>query len=208
MANKLAGQKAKFTKALADFNRTDDEEERTGSIRRMVEVLQQATGNGFSEVDVTGGRSPPGDVRRLMTEGEEIRVSPLEDPEQLVQQLAQMVDTSDLREEGVGNQYVYAYGYRCAPGRLKIGRTDRDVISRVTEQISTGTPERPSLFLTIRTSDCRALESIIHSVLRLRDQKISGGGSEWFFTNCEELLEIYRFISARVSKSSALTPDF
>ena len=193
MANKLAGQKAKYTKALAEYNRTDETELKTGPARRMAEVLQQAPGSGFSEDDVTGGKDVPDEIRRLVAQGEMSDEPMAEDPEQLVELLQEMVDTSDVREEGEGIQFLYAYGYRCAPDRLKVGRADKDVIDRIADQISTGTPDKPSLFLTIRTSDCRLLERAIHGVLRLRNKKVGGGGAEWFLTTREELLEIYRF---------------
>ncbi len=191
MANKLAGQKAKFTKALAEYNRTDEDEPKVGPARRMAEVIRQAPESGFSENDVTGGRDVPDDVRRLLVNGEISAESSIEDPEHLVELLQEMVDTSDRREEGHGNQYIYAYGYRCAPDRLKVGRADRDVVDRITQQIATSTPDKPSLFLIIRTSDCRALEMAIHGILRLRNKKIVGGGAEWFLTSRDELLEIY-----------------
>ena len=158
MANKLAGQRAKFSKALADFNRTDDDDQKIGPTRRMMEVILEAPANGFSEEEVTSSRDLPDNVRRLLTQRPNVPEPLEEDPDQLVRQLHQMVDTSDMREEGIGDQYIYAYGYRCAPDRLKVGRTDGDVIGRITRQITTSTPDKPSLFLIISTSDSRALE--------------------------------------------------
>ena len=131
----------------------------------------------------------------MLAQGIDVSEASSEDPDQLVRQLEQMVDTSDLYEEGMGDQFIYAYGYRCAPDRLKVGRTDRDVIGRIARQIGTSTPEKPSLFLTIRTADCRALEKALHGVLTLRHLKITGGGEEWFRTTRDELLEICRLIN-------------
>jgi T5orf172 domain len=205
MANKLAGQRAKFSKALADFNRTDDDEQKLGPVRRMFEVIRDASANGFSEAEVTSEREPPDEVRRLLAQGIDVSEASSEDPDQLVRQLEQMVDTSDLYEEGTGDQFIYAYGYRCAPDRLKVGRTDRDVIGRIARQIGTSTPEKPSLFLIMRTADCRALEKALHGVLTLRHLKITGGGEEWFRTTRDELLEICRLInggSAGLSRKS------
>jgi Meiotically up-regulated gene 113 len=197
VANKLAGQKAKFTKALADYNSTENEATKDAATRRMLEVLHEAPGNGFSETAVTGGRDVPLDVQRQITRGEFPPKSPPEDPDQLVRQLEQRIDASDLHEEGAGNQTVYAYGYRCAPDRLKVGRCDGDVIGRVTSQISTSTPDKPVLFLVIRTHDCRALEMAMHGVLRLKRRKITGGGDEWYLTTRDELLAIYKsFLSS------------
>ena len=122
-------------------------------------------------------------------------MSPPEDPDQLVRLIERMVDTSDLHEEGNGDQFVYAYGYRCAPDRLKVGRCDGDVMGRVTRQIHTSTPDKPVLFLVVRTQDCRALEKAMHGVLQLRRRKVTGGGDEWYLTTRDELLELYRMIN-------------
>ena len=194
MANKLAGQKAKYTKAYADYNRSDDAAEKANAARRMAEVLRDAAGTGFSEAEVTTGRDPSDAVRAMARAGETARL-PAEDPEQLIQQLAQMANTLDLLEEGRGDQAVYAYGYRCLPGRLKVGRTERDVIARVTQQINESTPDQPALVLVLRTPDCRALEMALHGALRLRGRKVAGGGAEWFSTDRDELLARHRAIS-------------
>ncbi len=69
MANKLAGQKAKFTRALADYNSTEDPTRRLGAVRRMTEVLSEASTSGFTEADVTGGKEIPGEVRQLVPNG-------------------------------------------------------------------------------------------------------------------------------------------
>ncbi|MDR3525594.1 MAG: GIY-YIG nuclease family protein [Acetobacteraceae bacterium] len=206
MANKLAGQRAKYSKAFADFSRTDDEDQKIGPIRRMMEVIQQAPANGFTEAEVTNSRDLPDEVRRLLTQGARVPEMSEEDPDQLVRQRDQMVDISDTHEEGNGDQCVYAYGYRCAPDRLKVGRTDGDVIDRIARQIATSTPEKPSLFLVIRTSDSRALEMAMHGVLRLRRMKIIGGGDEWFLTTRDELLEIYRAISGPAANPLVSAP--
>jgi L-ribulose-5-phosphate 3-epimerase UlaE len=58
MANKLAGQKAKFVKARANFYGSDDEAVKARAIRLMAEVLAWANEVGVSEAEVTqGGRS-------------------------------------------------------------------------------------------------------------------------------------------------------
>jgi hypothetical protein len=203
MANKLAGQKAKFTKALAEYNSTEDEARRQVALRQMCEVLLEARQHGFTEAEVTGGRDIPGEVQRMIDEG--FSSQPIvEDPDQLVRQLEQKVDTTDLHEEGSGDQSVYAYGYRCAPDRLKIGRCDGDVIGRVISQIHTSTPDKPTLFLVVRTQDCRALEMAVHGLLQLRRRKITGGGDEWYLTTRDELLDIYRMIVGASSYETAV----
>ncbi len=191
MSNKLAGQRAKYTKALADYNRTDDDAQRANAVRKMAEVLADAPVNGFSEFDVTSDQAVPDDVRRLRSQ--ELPAAPVqdEDPDLQVRQLNQMVDTSDVIEVGSGEKAVYAYGYRCAPDRLKIGRSDVDVVRRVAQQIATGTPDKPSLFLVVRTDNARALEMLLHGTLQLRGRKILGGGDEWYVTSRQELIQIY-----------------
>jgi hypothetical protein len=122
MANKLAGQRAKFTKALADYNKTDDEVKKQGAARRMAEVLWEAPENRFTEPEVTQGEEVPSEVRRLVEQGGlDVKGASPEDPDQRIRELQQTVDASDLHETGSGSQFVYAYGYRCAPDRLKVG---------------------------------------------------------------------------------------
>jgi len=95
---------------------------------------------------------------------------------------------------GQGESVVYAYGYRCAPDRLKIGCTTGDTVQRVLSQIGTGTPDKPVLMLEIKTHNCSTLERAIHSVLKHRGAKIAGGGDEWFKTSRDQVVAIYRSI--------------
>jgi len=64
----------------------------------------------------------------------------------------------------------------------------------VMSKISTSTPDRPVLYLTMRTHDCRSLEKALHGVLQLRGRKITGGGDEWFRATREEVVAIYRAV--------------
>lgn len=64
MANKLAGQKAKFTKAFIDYKSTKVEATRTHAVQQMLEVVNDAPGNGFSEAHLTRGRDVPAEVLR------------------------------------------------------------------------------------------------------------------------------------------------
>lgn len=102
------------------------------------------------------------------------------------------VDVSDCTVLGEGAETVYAYGYRCAPDRLKIGSCRGDAASRVANQIATGTPDRPVLFLEIRTHDCRALERVLHGLFRLQGRKIEGAGAEWFLVSRDEVIAACR----------------
>jgi hypothetical protein len=62
---------------------------------------------------------------------------------QAKEELRSSVDAKSAKRRGLGNGSVFAYGYRCAPDRLKIGYTDGDVIERIADQIGTGTPDMP-----------------------------------------------------------------
>ncbi len=199
MSNKLAGQRAKYTKALSSFRSTDDEDNKSKFARYMAEVLSQAAQNGFTVDQVTQGAEIPVDVQQLVQGGLHFAEPPPDDPDQLVREMQQMVDTAELQETGSGSQFVYAYGYRCAPDRLKIGRSEGDVIKRIASQIATGTPDKPALFLTIKTDHCRSLERAIHSVLEVHGRKVSGGGDEWYRTTCQEVMQIYMTIVGAMS---------
>jgi T5orf172 domain len=101
---------------------------------------------------------------------------------------------ADVRRTGEGNGFVYAYGYKCLPGRLKVGSTEVDSVQRIAAQIGTSTPDKPALFLEIKTDKCRVMERAIQTVLEARGQKITGGGAEWFATTREEIEALYRLI--------------
>jgi len=191
MANKLAGQRAKFSRARSLYYTVDTDDARLRAVELMAQVLDLAPSLGFTEEMVTQGEDVPDAVRDyLRQEGEAPRLE--EDPEQLVASLAEAVDTSDLVELGSGTQWVYAYGYACAPDRMKIGSSSGDVIARVAAQIGTGTPDKPRLLLRIATDDCRGLERALHGVLQVRGRKVEGAGAEWFRVRREELQVLYR----------------
>src|SRR5438067_11187454 len=145
MANKLAGQKAKFVKARANYYTSDDEPVKTRAIRLMAEVLAWASQARVSEAEVTQGYEFPEEVRRaslpLGTAGD---ISDAE-ADRYEQEIKTVVDATNFQEFGSGTQAVYAYGYACAPDRLKVGRSDGDVITRIAGQISTSTPGKPVL---------------------------------------------------------------
>jgi len=78
--------------------------------------------------------------------------------------------------------------------RLKVGRTKGEVIDRIARQISTGTPDKPALFLIIRTDDCISLEPAMQGVLEVRGRKPTGGGHEWYSVTRDELVQVYKVI--------------
>jgi hypothetical protein len=81
----------------------------------------------------------------------------------------------------------------------KIGRTDRDPLTRVLSQAGTALPERPHVALIIRTQYAAAWESALHSILTLRGQRIDDSpGSEWFLTSPEEVIKISKLIDPKL----------
>lgn len=194
MANKLAGQRAKFSKARAKYYTADDESQRQRAAQLMAEVLIDAPSYDFSEVQVTQGADVPDEVRQL-AEGDGLAArAPEVDDDQLVEELSETVDTTSAIEIGEGEEFVYAYGYPCAPDRLKIGSCTGDVIKRIADQIYTGTPDKPSLLLTVRTNDCRNLERLLHNIFRYRGRRVIGAGSEWFLATRDEVVAAYESI--------------
>jgi len=100
--------------------------------------------------------------------------------EQAAEEIVESVDISDNVTIGDGLYTVYAYGYACSPDRLKVGSTEKDPIQRIAQQIGTSTPDKPRLYISIKTDKCRALERAIQLVLDVRGRKVEGGGDEWF----------------------------
>lgn len=196
MANKLAGQRAKFSRARALFYSSTDDAQCARAAELMAEVLAEAPLNGFSEADVTQGEDVPDEARHLAAGMPARSVEDQDDPDELVAALQTTVDTSDAIEIGQGAESVYAYGYRCAPDRLKIGSCAGDVVARIAAQIGTGTPDKPVLLLHIRTHDCRALERALHGMLRLKGRKIEGAGAEWFLATRDEVIAAYERATA------------
>jgi len=191
MTTKLAGQRAKFSRARATYYTASDESARERAIRHMSEVLQDAPRNGFTEDEVTQGEEPPIEARRII--GEFAQSDVVAEESEIV---SEFVDCSAIRRIGQGEQSVYVYGYRCAPDRLKVGSATGDPISRIAAQISTGTPDRPVAHLVIATHDCRALERVLHGVLRIRGKQVPGAGSEWFVSTVQEIETIYQTVGA------------
>src|SRR4051794_39403832 len=127
MANKLAGQRAKFSRARAIFYSTSDDAQRHRAVELMAEVLAEGPTNGFTENSVTQGADVPDDVRQMSARMPAGPVSE-DDPDALVAALQTTVDTADVLEIGRGDEVVYAYGYKCAPDRLKIGSCAGDAV--------------------------------------------------------------------------------
>lgn len=84
----------------------------------------------------------------------------------------------------------------------KIGRTDRDPLTRVLSQASTALPEKPVIEFIIKTENSSLLETVIHSALKLQGKYVEDSpGSEWFDTNPAEVLDIVKTINAKALSS-------
>jgi hypothetical protein len=190
----LAGQRAQFTWALNQYNITDDSDEKDKFARRMAKYIASAPAHGFTVEEVTQKQSyPAAEIAKYLNEPSAIAEPDISE-EKAIQSLATKVDISDVIREGEGSGTLYAYGYRCAPDRLKIGSTESDSVQRIAAQIFTSTPDKPVLLVEIKTHACRALEKAMHGILETRGKKVIGGGDEWFKATREEVLEVYRFI--------------
>ena len=106
---------------------------------------------------------------------------------------------------GTGAVYVYyfprdkelAESKHQSVWECKVGRTKRDVGSRVKGQMTTAIYQKPEIGLEIRTDNPRCLEKAIHAILELKGRKIDtdGGGNEWFFTSPNEVMIIQILIN-------------
>lgn len=107
---------------------------------------------------------------------------------------------------GKGENAVYLYYYECYRELAelksediwpcKIGRTDRDPLVRILSQTSTALPEQPTVSFIIKTEDSLQLEKLIHSYLLLKNRKVQNSpGTEWFFTNSNEILSLLDFLN-------------
>jgi hypothetical protein len=205
----LAGQRAQFTWALRQYNLAESEDRRAHFARRMAKYIATAPANGFTTEEVTQGQPYPAAEVAQYTGEAASNIEPDISESEAIREVAEAVDSSDVVRLGDGPNVVYAYGYRCAPDRLKVGLSVGDPVQRIAAQISTGTPDRPVLLLAIRTHDCRSLERAIHSILEYRGAKIKGAGTEWFRASRDDVIAIYRSIveSAQISKNFGALPE-
>lgn len=115
----LAGQRAQFTWALRQYNLAEDAEKQAFYARRMAKCVATAPINGFTLEEVTQGQLyPAAEVARYLDEAT-TDIGPDLSEGQAIREVAEAVDVSDVIRLGEGLTVVYAYGYRCAPDRLK-----------------------------------------------------------------------------------------
>jgi len=191
----LAGQRAQFTWSLNQYNLAEDAETRAKFVRRMAKYIAAAPANGFTVDEVTQGQAyPASEVDQYINDA-----GTDEDPgiteEQAIKRVEEAVDTTDVVRKGDGAGIVYAYGYRCCGGRLKVGSREANTVQRIAAQIGTSMPDRPVPLIEIKTEQCRALERAIQATLETRGRKIPDGGTEWFKATRDEVLAIYQFIT-------------
>src|SRR5690242_9204124 len=139
----LPGQRAQFTWALHQYNSTEDPAEREFYARRMARYIRSAPANNFTVEQITQGQPyPESEVSKYLNQPES-DTEPDVSEQEAINEVRETVDTSDVIRLGEGQAFVYAYGYACAPDRLKIGMTTTDIVERIAAQISTGTPDKP-----------------------------------------------------------------
>ena len=119
-------------------------------------------------------------------------------------------------EIGIGQESVYVFSYP-AYRKLaeqtnqrdyehKIGHTKSKELARISQQVTTGMPEKPEVLLQIKTDDSVSLERAIHAILKLRGKHNKESlGSEWFITNCKEITDIYLFICNKLPRDQKHT---
>lgn len=106
---------------------------------------------------------------------------------------------------GRGSEHVYAYYlpiYRhladlagSADWPIKVGRASAAWHVRITQQL-TAMPEAPVVGVLILTPDSAVLERALLSALALRGKRLdAGGGSEWFMTNPDEVVDLYESVA-------------
>lgn len=191
----LPGQRAQFTWALNQYNISETTEQKVHFAKRMALIIQRAPSLGFTKEQVVNEQVYPPEVDEYLKARVDDAAPDISE-EQAQREVNAAVDTSDMLVEGNGPYIVYAYGYPCAPDRLKIGLTTGDPVQRVAAQIGTGTPDRPALRLQIKTNNCSALERALHAMLEVHGRKVIGGGKEWFRVTRNEIVEVYRRVSA------------
>jgi hypothetical protein len=198
----LAGQRAQFTWALNQYNLAEDAERKQFFAQRMAKYIATAPDNGFTAEQIIRGQPYPVAEAEQYLHRSESDIGPELSEGEALHEVEEAVDTSDVLRLGEGQSNVYAYGYRCAPGRLKIGLTAGDTVQRIVAQISTSTPDKPVLLLENRSDDCNSLERAIHAILEYRHAKIIGGGKEWFTASRDQVAAIYRSIEEQATRNS------
>ena len=104
----LAGQRAQFTWAVNQYNKTDEPAERAIFARRMAKYIKAAPANGFAVEDVTQGQSYPADEVKKFLDDADIDSQGEISEEQAQKTLNDSVDTKSVVRIGAGIGSVYA----------------------------------------------------------------------------------------------------
>jgi len=83
--------------------------------------------------------------------------------------------------------YIYLLCNESMPGLVKIGRTQRDLDTRLRELNTTGVPSPFYLFAAIRTADCCEVERALHKAFG--DKRVSKN-REFFRVDPRDLLPL------------------
>ncbi len=111
--------------------------------------------------------------------------------------------------EGSGEVYLYYYPAYAELARLKgeksyrckIGMTTYDHKQRFSYKVKSEEPEHRTISLVIKTDFPADLEKILHMMLRIAGKQLDDApGREWFYTNPEEIVEIYNNMAKFSSK--------
>ncbi|MCP5127503.1 MAG: GIY-YIG nuclease family protein [Gammaproteobacteria bacterium] len=85
----------------------------------------------------------------------------------------------------------------------KIGRSNRDPLERVMNQIATALPEQPVIDFILRTPNPHAWEKAIHSILTIRGLNMKDSpGTEWFLTSPEEVISLMKLFDPTLFNSN------
>ena len=121
--------------------------------------------------------------------------------------IADVVLRADSDQSGaVYLYYLPMYRLHAENGRwpCKIGRTDRDPLSRILSQAATALPEKPHVALIVYTKHPVACEAAIQGALTLRGLKLDDSpGKEWFLTSPEEVKALVEFFDPRLKSERA-----
>jgi hypothetical protein len=130
--DKRRGQRMLLTKWIKVYNSTDDDAEQEKAVRKLADVLSWAASVGISPYELAEDRELPHRALQLLQTSPG-SVEPASDAELIdaIEDVELAVDTMDVVRLGKGEASVYAYGYHCAPERLKIGKTAGDIVRRI-----------------------------------------------------------------------------
>jgi hypothetical protein len=146
-----------------------------------------------------------------LTNGDPIPATAEPTPE-MAEEGAPATESAAELELGAGRQLVYCFYlgiYRHeAQSRgedrwpIKIGMTTGPLDGRMAT-LKTALPDEPRLAVLIRADNAALLEKVLQGVLTLRGYKHDvSGGDEWFLTNPEEIVDLYRLVAGNYLDSN------